>query len=119
MYLCTMNVYEELVGYLLPQEIFESFEVVKTTSEKVRDEEILHIFLEERNRPPQASVPLRPNGFSEESQMEDFPVRDRKVILHLRKRRWKDAEGNSYSNDWQLVAKGTRMTNTFAAFLKE
>jgi hypothetical protein len=50
--------------------------------------------------------------------MTDFPIRNHKTLLHVRRRRWKDADGNSYSNDWQLVAKGTRISTEFALFLK-
>ena len=113
-----MNAYEELASFILPREIFDSFEVIGTTSEVVDGEKIMHIRLDERNMAPDSSVPLSPNGFYAESRITDFPIRDHKVILHVRRRRWKDAEGNSYSNDWQLVAEGTRISNEFAAFLK-
>lgn len=47
------------------------------------------------------------------------PIRDYRTILHVRRRRWKDADGKSHSKDWQLVAQGTRHSVEFAAFLKE
>ena len=40
-------------------------------------------------------------------------------VLHIRRRRWKDAGGKSVSKDWQMVAKGTRYSKEFATFLKE
>ena len=50
--------------------------------------------------------------------MNDFPIREYRTVLHVRRRRWKDADGKSVSNDWQMVAKGTRYSKEFATFLK-
>ena len=42
------------------------------------------------------------------------------VYLHIKRRRWTNkANGEIIKRDWTLVAKGTRMTQEFAAFLKE
>ena len=41
-----MNAYEELVSYILPSEIFESFEVVKTETDEQDGEKRLHIYLD-------------------------------------------------------------------------
>jgi tRNA A58 N-methylase Trm61 len=42
------------------------------------------------------------------------------VYLHIKKRRWTNkVTGEIVKRDWNLVAKGTRMTQEFAAFLKE
>ena len=52
----------------------------------------------------------------------DFPIRDHKVILKIRRRRWKDLRtGKSFSIpiDLDIVAKGTRYSKEFGAFLKE
>jgi len=51
---------------------------------------------------------LLSNGFYEASTIKDFPLRDKKVVLHIRRRRWKDHEGKSYSRQWDLTAEGTR-----------
>lgn len=48
--------------------------------------------------------------------MNHFPINEYRSILHVRRRRWKDAEGKSVSKDWQLVADGTRYSKEFAAF---
>jgi len=60
-----------------------------------------------------------PDGFYGESTLKDFPLRDKKVILHIRRRRWIDARGKSYSRSWDLAAEGTRYSKEFAFFLKE
>ena len=60
------------------------------------------------------------NGFTEPTLINDFPIRDRKVVLHIRRRRWLDAEGhNVVLNVYNLATKGTRYSEEFAAFLKE
>ena len=42
------------------------------------------------------------------------------MTLVVRRRRWRDeATGESVSNDYKLVAEGTRHSVEFAAFLKE
>lgn len=62
---------------------------------------------------------LRPNGFTEETVIDDFPVRNRKFILHVRRRRWLDDDGHSIVlNVYQLTANGTRLSEDFASFLK-
>ena len=52
----------------------------------------------------------------------DFPIRDHKVILKIRRRRWTDTRtGKSFSIpiDLDIVAKGTRYSKGIWSFLKE
>ena len=59
-------------------------------------------------------------GFYEEITVKDFPLRGKGCYLRIKRRRWVDEDtGKIVSRDWELVAKGTRMTKEFAAFLKE
>ncbi|WP_422395612.1 ISAon1 family transposase N-terminal region protein [Pseudotamlana carrageenivorans] len=52
--------------------------------------------------------------------IEDFPLRGKLVYLHLKRRRWRDVDTKeTLQRDWNNVAKGTRMTTEFEAFLKE
>lgn len=111
--------YMLLAKYILPHEFNDYFEVVNIGEERLRDEMLLHIYLDERNVPPQGYGTLYPNGFYEESSITDFPIREYHTVLHIRRRRWKDKDGKSVSRDWKLVAEGTRISNEFAAFLKE
>ena len=51
----------------------------------------------------------------------DFPIRDHKVILKIRRRRWTDTRtGKSFSLsvDLDIAAKGTRYSKESGAFLK-
>ena len=70
----------------------------------------MHIYLDERDVLPEEyeGKSLSANGFYEESTIKDFPLRDRKVVLHVRRRRWLDEYGKSHSRQWDLVAEGTR-----------
>lgn len=110
-----MNPYFQLAQYILPSELFTHFELYRI--EEVSSE--LYLYLDEKNLPPDFDVALHPNGFHEESCIRDFPIRNHKVTLHVRRRRWKSADGKNVSKDWKLVAEGTRHSLEFAAFLKE
>ena len=63
---------------------------------------------------------LKPNGFTEPRVFNDFPVREHKVALHVRRRRWLTEDGKSQLLDTPaLIADGTSYSIEFAAFLKE
>ncbi|MCC8360775.1 ISAon1 family transposase N-terminal region protein [Salinimicrobium sediminilitoris] len=112
------NNYLDLIKLVLPQFLVENFDLVKSRKEK----EILHFYFEERNVPPQehSSRILMSKGFHKEITIQDFPLRGNTVYLHVKRRRWLDKDtGQIVQRDWNLVAQGTRMTNEFAAFLKE
>src|SRR5690554_8212909 len=113
-----MNAYIELAKLMLPEEISKSFSLVKVEEEKVEQDKRLHLYLEELNMPPDHVDVLKPNGFYPESLMGDFPIRARLVVLHLRRRRWLDARGQSGAQDWIFICKGTRYFYEFVAFLK-
>ncbi|GHT73021.1 hypothetical protein FACS189456_2950 [Bacteroidia bacterium] len=107
---------EELVKYVLPQEVVDYFELLNIQTE----EAVLHLYLAEKDIIPKEYVhlALSSNGFYQESIINDFPLRDKKVLLHVRRRRWVDESGKSYSRHWDLVASGTRYSKEFATFLK-
>ena len=109
--------FKELLRYVFPKEIIDSFDLVNLHEEK----ETLHLFLDECNIIPEEykELSLLPNGFYEASTLKDFPLRDKKVVLHIRRRRWVDKSGNSYSRRWDFVAEGTRYSKEFASFLKD
>lgn len=115
-----------LAYMVLPSSILDWFDIVKL-DEEVTDPTgkeifvgIIHIYLDEGDNRGSDDASLRPNGFTEETVVSDFPIRDRKVLLHIRRRRWLDAEGhNVILNAYPLVAEGTRYSPEFAAFLKE
>jgi hypothetical protein len=82
----------------------------------------VHFYLEEKNILPQEyqSEIAQSKGFSPEIRVEDFPLRGKPVLLHIKRRRWTLIEsGKIVKRDWNLVAKGTRITSEFASFLKD
>ncbi|MCM1109756.1 MAG: hypothetical protein NC336_00960 [Clostridium sp.] len=81
---------------------------------------VIHFHLEEINIPSEGYHGAVPNGFYEASIVGDFPIRDKAVMLHIKRRRWKDPEGKSIpSRTYQLTADGTRLSCEFADFLKD
>lgn len=111
------NNFINLVSYLLPEGILDYFALTSTSI----DGDLLQIHLEELNIPPTGYISdeLESKGFYDEIRIQDFPVRNRRAFLCIKRRRWTVlSSGVIVSRDWQLVQKGTRMTKEFAAFLK-
>jgi hypothetical protein len=111
------NPYIKLAYYILPEAIASSFELVDVQEERHE----LHLYLEEKHETPEGyeKPSLEPNGFYATSCIQDFPVRDRRVKLYVRRRRWVEKTGGkSVSKDWEPVARGTRHSKEFAAFLE-
>lgn len=121
------SVYESLASIILPEDILDLFEVIKIEEEhtdkvdetgtKVR---IIHIYLDERDQRNQEWDELQPNGFTESRSINDFPIRDRKVVLHVRRRRWLSSDGKSIIlTQAELTKSGTSYTKEFADALKK
>jgi hypothetical protein len=108
---------QTLAKYILPEEIFAYFDIVNIEEST----NVLHIYLDEQPDIPQEyqTLLLESKGFYPEAEICDFPLRDKKVILHVRRRRWLNTStGGSVSREWKLTAEGTRYTEGFATFLK-
>jgi hypothetical protein len=108
----------DLLKFMLPDFLVEHFEVVSSTN----SQEILHLYFEENSKAPEEfnDLQLVSKGFQNEITIQDFPLRGKFVYLHIKRRRWTNKDtGEIVKRDWNLVAKGTRMTQEFAAFLKE
>ena len=114
-----------LVSFLLPEGMLSYFDIVRidedtSVKQKVYTGGVLHIYLDELDNRTEAQQSLRPNGFTEPTLVNDFPIRDHKVVLHIRRRRWLDDTGkNVVLNVYNLAVTGTRYSEEFAAFLKE
>lgn len=110
--------YLEILKLVLPELLVNHFELLRTTQEG----ETLHLYFEEKNTPPSEynSRTLISKGFHDEITIQDFPLRGKHVYLHVKRRRWTDKVTNQIvQRDWNIVAKGSRLTEEFAAFLKE
>ena len=113
---------EQLARIVLPSEILERFEIVQIeTDEEDIDSMSMTIHLDERmNAEYQANDGYESLGFIEAVSVTDFPIRDHKVVLKLRRRRWKNKQtGESFVEKISVTEKGTRYSKEFAAFLKE
>ena len=119
--LCRMeNEYLNMLARIvLPAQILDYFTIagVSQTSTEI------HISLDEKMSSELSSdVHFESKGFMEPVNVTDFPIRDHKVILRIRRRRWTDLRtGKSFSLpiDLDVVANGTRYSKEFGAFLKE
>ena len=123
-----INMYEGLASYFLPKGVLDYFEVTGFKELPTMDQDVLyttelHIYLDERdNRTPEMAG-SQSNGFENESCLLDFPTRDRKTVLHVRRRRWTMPDGTTkmvdLDKEFELRHDGTRYAKDFALFLKE
>ena len=107
-------------GYslLLPEGMLEYFEI-DGVDEQAQE---INIHLVEKNEVPREfrKAKVVSKGFFIPIRIQDFPVRGKQLYLHVHRRRWLIESTNEYvTRDWAVVAKGTRMTQEFASFLKE
>lgn len=103
---------------LLPEVLVSHFDMIKY---EIKGEE-LHFYFTESNVTPKEFKDdnLHSKGFFPQATVQDFPIRGKNVFLHITRRRWLNkATEKVVTRDWQLVAKGTRITSDFTAFLKE
>ena len=111
------NQLEILARIVLPSAILDYFEIVSV--EHTSGE--IHIHLDELMNPGlSCDVHFESKGFMEPVNVTDFPIRDHKVILVVRRRRWIDLRtGKSFSIpiNLEMVCKGTRYSKEFGAFL--
>ncbi|MCK5168462.1 MAG: hypothetical protein KAQ75_01180 [Bacteroidales bacterium] len=109
--------YLTLIKLLLPEELFDYFDLVNL---EVKDNQV-HAYLEELDIKPieYKDEKLTSKGFHSPVLIQDFPIRRKSFFLHIRRRRWLiESSGRVVSRDWDTVAKGTRLTKDFATFLK-
>jgi len=122
----TENILYSLAYMVLPMGVLDSFDLVSVEEEQnPKDTDILyptilHLSLDEKDNRGDNRQDWRMNGFSAEHKFEDYPIRDRRVVLHVRRRRWIDSDGHNRFSDLPLLyAKGTGYSDEFGAFLKE
>lgn len=107
----------QLAALILPEEIFEFFDIVSIESNQFQ----VDIHLDEKPNKPEGYelVKLTSKGFHAPIIIQDFPLRDKALFLHVRRRRWySESTSKTVERDWESVAKGTRLTKGFASFLK-
>lgn len=108
-----------LAQIVLPMQILDYFTIAGVE----QTESEIHISLDEKmNAELSGDIHFESKGFMETVSVTDFPIRDHKVILRIRRRRWADTRtGKNFSIpiDLDVVAKDTRYSKEFGAFLKE
>ena len=116
-----------LLEMILPEGILDDFEITgfeKGNSEKYIYDKTLIVYLEEKK-----VIPFEFNthiykacGFMEPRLIEDYPIRNMMVTLNVKRRRWDvliDGKTEKVTRDLNILAQGTRMSDEYAAFLKE
>ncbi|WP_320168076.1 hypothetical protein [Mangrovibacterium marinum] len=109
--------YSTLIRLILPEELFDFFLLVDL---EVKDKQV-HVYLEEKDLKPEGyeSEKLSSRRFHAPITIQNFPLRDKPLFLHIRRRRWLvESTELVVSRNWNTVAQGTRMTSGFATFLK-
>ena len=107
----------DLLKHILPEGILDYFELIEVKDSMDK----LTIVLEEKPLVPeeQSHGRIHSKGFYPVVDIQDFPIRKKACFLEVKRRRWIDIDtGRVFSRDWNLVAKGTRMTSELALFLK-
>lgn len=108
-YLCTMKQKSSglnrdfIISFFLPEEMTGWIEVVNIMEEpntgKTRADTLYgcipNIYLDKRDNREGEQLGLKPNGFTEATIIKDYPIRNRKVLLHVRRRRYLDADGKN------------------------
>ena len=114
-----------IISFFLPDGMTDWFEIVGmreepnggTAQADVLYSSVLHIYLDERDNRIGDQLGLKPNGFTEATVIKDYPIRNRKVLLHVRRRRYLDADGrNIILNQYPLTADGTKLSVEFGLF---
>ena len=106
-----------LAKVVLPLEVLDHFAIVEIESTETE----IHIYLDELMKEElQSDLHFESKGFIAPVTITDFPIRDHKVLLILRRRRWLDIRtGKSFILPLNIAAEGTRYSKEFAAFFKE
>ena len=112
------NYLYQLAELVFPSELLRYFLIVKIEHSST----LFRIHLDEKKEKELLDdVHFESKGFMDSVEVTDFPIRDHKVILVLRRRRWIDTRtGKSFSLplNIDITASGTRYSKEFGAFLK-
>ena len=115
-----MENYKEMLSIFLPEDIFDYFDIksVRTI------DSIITVRLEENAWTPE--IPKEHRGKKIVSKgfkdflVDDFPVRGKRVKLHLRRRVWKiEGVKELLKRDIPIVFPNTKLDKDFALFLKD
>ncbi len=115
---------KQVIEYFLPSELLNYFTITKFTeklSPKTNELEI-EIELKEINQIPTGYDinQYESKGFYPPKRIQDFPIRGKALYLVIKRRRWrhKTNKGEIITNDYSLVAEGSKITQELSDFLK-
>jgi len=112
----------DLASLVLPEGLLERFDVIKIEEDKSAsgDRGEYHIWLDEKNIQPSTEGSYESKGFGKSKKIQDFPIRGKFVFLHVRRRIWRDKEDSKkvIKSDYRFTAKGVKLTEELADFLK-
>ena len=124
-----LKLYKFFADFFLPAGMLDYFELERmvesspsreTIAKGAEYSSILDIYLKELDNRDGSQQDLQMNSYTEYTTIEGFPIRDRKVRLHIRRRRWLDKDGKSIIiSAYRIKEDGSRYSPEFAAFLKE
>lgn len=108
---------QNLLTAFFPEGLLEYFDVESYEL----TEEGYNFELREKNLAPEGykKEEIESKGFYQGGGITDFPLRGKRCQYRVMRRKWlvKDT-GSIITRDWNIIAKGTRITNDFASFLK-
>ncbi len=109
-----MKEMKDPISLLLPEGILEHFALV----DYHKSDKDYHLFLDELAIPP-AEIGYYSKGFTEQSVVQDFPLRGKPVYLHIRRRKWLNIDTQEIvTSRFDLTHLGTQISQEFADFLK-
>ena len=111
------NYLYQLAELVLPRELLRYFFIVKIEYCLI----LFCIHLDEKmEKELLDDVHFESKGFMDSVEVTDFPIRDHKVVLHVRRRRWLTAAGRNIILDrYSLLADNTSYSKEFADVLKK
>ena len=105
------NLLLQFMEMVFPKDLLRYFEFIDFREVEISEKDRfgvesgeLIVCLEERDcfRNPVEGHTYRSNGFYEASKVRDFPLRDKKMTLLIKRRRWIDeTTGKSVGNDYE------------------
>lgn len=106
-----------LLEAFFPSWLLDYFEAISYQTDSNQ-----YIFeMEEKNIPPDGyeRAEVESKGFYQGGDITDFPLRGKQCIYKIKRRKWKiKKSGKLIDRNWNIIAKGTRITEEFASFLK-
>jgi hypothetical protein len=108
----------DILHLILPEDLVSHFTLVSADSSL--DQLVLHLDENKIKPPEHFDKQLESKGFTDSIIIHDFPIRNKPVLLKVRRRKWKDLKtGKVYTRNWSLKHPGTSYTKDFALFLKK